>query len=265
MLDWLDDMDALDGMITATLEATSELLPASLATDELEPASILLRLPEEAEEDNPALETCAELPELNAADEETAGALEAPTTVVLEAAELEGSTEESAREDGIEEAAWLNEDDTWLDNVLLLPALDAGPTTGAELWDAELLPSTVGIPASRRVSRRWANACSADTNVVVTEPELARRLAIAGTLANALVSRSKSTGTAAWVAIGLMLIPLAGFPSLSSDCSKRAIFNTTRAAGSWVPPISRGVMIALAVTDGNTKSPTKKVIVSPGR
>ena len=194
-------MDTLEGMITAILEATSELLPASLAVDELEPASTLLRLSDDAEDNNPALETCSALPELNAADEET-GALETATTVALE-----GGTEESAWEDGVEAATWLDEaakglEDAWLDNASLLPALEAGPPTGAELWDAELPPSTVGIPASLRVSRRWASACSADTNVVVTEPELASRLVIAGKLANALVSRSNSTGAAAWVASG---------------------------------------------------------------
>lgn len=199
-------MDALEGRITATLEAASELLPATLAFDELEPATKLLRLSEDVEDNSPALETCSALPELNAADKETAGVLETATTVVLETVALEGGTEESAW-DGVEAATWLDEatkgrEDAWLDNASLLPALEAGPTTGAELWDAELPSSTVGIPASLRVSRRWASACSADTNVVVTEPELASRLVIAGKLANALVSRSNSTGAAAWVASG---------------------------------------------------------------
>ena len=95
VLDWLD-MDALEGRITATLEAASELLPATLAFDELEPATKLLRLSEDVEDNSPALETCSALPELNAADKETAGVLETATTVVLETVALEGGTEESA-------------------------------------------------------------------------------------------------------------------------------------------------------------------------
>jgi hypothetical protein len=100
---------------------------------------------------------------------------------------------------------------------------------------------------------------------VVTEPELAIRLVTAAELANWVRSRVKSTGVAAVVAVGLMLMPLAGLPSVSRLCNRRAIFSTTGAAGLRLWAISSGVTSGLAGIGGNSRVPIKKVTVSPGK
>jgi hypothetical protein len=178
-------------------------------------------------------------------------------TAALEGATLDGSKLEAAELEGVGTIASLDfaEDP---------PIAELTGTWIMELW-LELEPSSVGTPASIKLSRKWLSACSTDTMVVVVEPELAIKLVTAVELANWARSRLKSTWVAARAAAGLMLIPLAGSPSTSRLCNRRAIFSTTGEAGFRLCAISNGVTRLLAGIGGNSSAPIEKVTVSPGK
>lgn len=286
-LDWLADDWLLDTAnelalsLTTELAATGALDAAALETGTLEAAALAGTL-EAAVLDGAVLDGAGTTETLDCAEEtvatelaatedgKTAGADEVTTTGVLDATTDEGATDDTgaletitAVDDAIDAGAEL---EATLDTAgSLLGTDEPGGITTAELWLAALELWLTGTPTSSSVSCKCWRACSAEITAVFTEPELATKLVTAGSVSNCAGVRLKSTGAAAWLTAGLMVIPLDGSPSVSKVCSRRAMFITTGDAGSRVCAISRGVTMPLAGTGGNTRSPIKKVTVSPGK